>query len=282
MDTSAFALVLFSALLHSVWNFFTKKTEINRIVMLWCGWFCAGIISLPFALYYSDLSGFHLKWVLFIFLTSVVHALYLYLLGWSYSLGEMLFIYPLARGFGILLTMSVVLIFNIEALSKFGYLGVMSLAAGIMLIAFKKVNDLNKMMPIAASFLVGTCTCTYSIIDKFSVQVIPPFLYISLMFFFTPIILSPIIYFRLKDKVRKIFKHHLPFSASIGLVTFVTYSMILKAMTLASATYVVALREVAIIFGAILGVKLLNEELNLRKIIGIIAIFFGAMLIKLA
>ena len=81
METSSFFIILFSAMMHAGWNFFTKRSTANKIAVLWLGWIIAGIFTFPIAYFTSDFSGFSPDWVVYFIATCVTHAVYLYMLG---------------------------------------------------------------------------------------------------------------------------------------------------------------------------------------------------------
>lgn len=280
MNSSAFALVLFSAILHASWNFFTKTTTAHRISMLWFGWLIAGLITFPIALATTDFSTMSLTWLPYIVLTAIVHAVYIYLLGWSYSIGEMSLIYPMARGFGILVTLMAVMILGLDSISPKGFLGICMLSTGILLVCIKRIRDLEKRVAMKAALLVGICVSTYSIIDKMSLAHIPPLFYMSVMFITSPLLLTPIMLKRFATQTKLVWHKYKVYSTMIGLVSLVTYFLILLALLDSPTSYVVALREVSIVFGSILGIWLLKEERNKRKLLGIVIILLGAIVIK--
>lgn len=282
MSSASFLLVMVSALMHASWNFYTKKSTANKIAMLWIGWLVAGVITFPISLVVSDFSFVSAEWVPYFFATAIIHALYIYLLGWSYSIGEMSLIYPISRGIGVLITMMIVLFLELESISDQGFFGVSILVLGIIFVSIKRFRDIEKRAAILVSISVGICISLYSIIDKLSILHIPPVFYISVMFITSALLLLPLMLTRLKAQTIAVWKKHKYYSALIGLVSLLTYLLILFALKESPAPYVVALREISIVFGAILGICMLKEERNKRKIFGIILILIGAFIIKAA
>jgi uncharacterized membrane protein len=280
MSNIDFLLIILSAMLHAGWNFFTKKTDANKISILWFGWVVAGIVALPFAIISTDFSFFDSSWIVYLILTGIAHAAYLYTLGMSYNIGEMSLIYPISRGLAIFFTISIMLLFKLESISAQGALGVMFLMLGIISVAIKRLRDLEKRAVMLLSVRTGVFISIYSIIDKMSLNHIPPLFYITMMFVITPLILLPIVMNRVNGHTWLVIKRHKIYSGAIGLVSFFTYYLVLLAMKTSPATYVVALRETSIVFGSILGMWVLKEESNRRKIIGIVAIMLGAYIIK--
>lgn len=267
-------------MLHAGWNFFTKKSNANKISVLWLAWLIAGIAMLPIAIRTTDFTYFSANWILYLIYTGIIHALYLYLLGHSYSIGEMSVIYPISRGLGILITVFLVLSLDIDHISANGVMGVIIILIGILLVAIKRIRDLEKRSAMVASAKVGICISLYSIVDKLSVQVIPPVFYITMMFITTTAFLAPIMLLRLKTQTIYVYRHHKLYSGAIGIVSLFTYLLILFAMQDTPTSYVVALREFSIVFGSILGMWFFREETNKRKVAGIIIIVIGAFVIK--
>jgi len=58
------------------------------------------------------------------------------------------------------------------------------------------------------------------------------------------------------------------------------YLMILFAMTVGEVGYIVALREFAVVIGAVLGVVFLKERITLLKVGSVLMIVFGLILIR--
>ena len=68
----------------------------------------------------------------------------------------------------------------------------------------------------------------------------------------------------------------------IGIGSSGTYLIILFALTLGPVSYIVALRELAVVIGALLGVVFLQERLTRSKLIAIVVITAGLLCIKFA
>jgi uncharacterized membrane protein len=282
MDFASFSLILVSAVFHAFWNFFTKRAKGDKISILWAGWLIAGTIMTPISLMVCDLSTASTSWIPFLLLTTIVHAMYIYMLGWSYSLGEVSLIYPIARGIGILITVSIILFSGMESISAKGLFGIIILVLGIVFISIKRFRDFEKRMAMVVSAMVGCCISFYTIIDKISIIHIHPLLYISLMFLFTPLLIAPYMLSKMRVETMLVLNRYKSYSAMIGFVSLITYLLILFALQKSPTPYVAALREISIVFVAILGIYFLNEERNKRKIIGIALIILGAMIIKLS
>jgi uncharacterized membrane protein len=101
-------------------------------------------------------------------------------------------------------------------------------------------------------------------------------------FFLAALFLTPYVIRRHRLALTDALKTHKKHVLLIGLGSIGTYLIILFAFRIEKLAYIVAVREFAVISGAVLGFTVLKENLTIKKIIGIIAITAGMILIKVA
>jgi drug/metabolite transporter (DMT)-like permease len=282
MDDLAFLLVVSSALFHALWNFYAKKSKANSVALIWAAQLLAGAITLPYSLYCFYTEGMSLVGLGYVVSTSLVHALYVYLLGTSYEIGDLSVVYPVARGTGIAGTAIVATLFGIDSLSLIGGLGVISVFVGTAVIGFSRKSTLEIKQVYRSALFVGCSIALYSLIDKMAVAHISPFYYVCILNIGSPLVLLPWIIARFRRESSAVLTGHAFSAAAIGMAGVATYGLVLWAMQLSPASYVVALREVSIPVAAVLGVFLLKEELTAKKIQGVLLILLGAALVKFA
>jgi uncharacterized membrane protein len=82
-------------------------------------------------------------------------------------------------------------------------------------------------------------------------------------------------------EVRNAWRNHKKSSLVVGLGSIGTYLIILYAYQLTQLSFVVALREVSVAIGAIIGVVVLSEKWNYAKAIAIGCMVTGAILLRL-
>ena len=90
----ALALALLAALMHAVWNLLVKSSD-DQLVAAWTVVAGASILALP-ALAFTGLPG-RSVWDLILISTGVQVA-YVLTLAAAYRVGDLSFVYPLARG----------------------------------------------------------------------------------------------------------------------------------------------------------------------------------------
>jgi uncharacterized membrane protein len=280
VDTIVFIAVLFSATIQATWNFFTKKSQGDRISILAVGWLLfAGflVMTYPWTVSFSEFESVWLKYAL---ATGVIHALYITLLGWGYSVGEISIIYPVSRGLGILWTSLASYLFGLHTFSLNGTIGVISVVAGVLLIGHKAMNTKTQQKSFFIAVAISMTVLLYSLTDSFAVKHVPLFFYITMLNLITAILVLPFLFKFSKPKLLNVVRHHKFESLLIGGAGTSAYLIILWAFKHASASYIVALREVSVVIASILGLIFLKEEISKRKLVGILLITLGAVLLK--
>jgi len=136
---------------------------------------------------------------------------------------------------------------------------------------------------ILLSVLVGLTICFYSIDDKLGVSTIDPVTYIFSFYIITGILFTPYALWRhkqdCKDAIKNFKKKYI---VLVGVASCGAYLAILFAFQWANASYIVAIREVSVVIGSVMGILILKEKINLIKGIGISSIATGLVLVKLA
>jgi uncharacterized membrane protein len=282
MALGVFLLVLSAAVTHSLWNFFTRVVKGN-IAVVWLALLVGSAACFPFTL----LRGWTVQSLSagypYLIATGVINAVYFRLLAWCYEHGEISVIYPVARGTGVAGATLLAYFLTSEVISTFGATGIALVCVGTILVGFSGFN-LGRLR-IRAGFMalsVGIVISIYSVVDKAGVGFTDPVNFIFVKFFLAAVMLSPYVIRRHRPAVQKALKSLKRYVLLIGLGSIGTYLIILFAFQQERLSYVVAVRESAVIIGAVLGLTLLKEDLTFKKILGIIAITAGVILIKVA
>jgi drug/metabolite transporter (DMT)-like permease len=67
-----------------------------------------------------------------------------------------------------------------------------------------------------------------------------------------------------------------------GVLSYISYGLVLWAMTRASIAGISALRETSVVFAAVIGMVLLGEKAGARRIAGALIVACGALVLKFA
>ena len=210
--------------------------------------------------------------------TGLIHALYFILLARAYSRGEISVVYPIARGSGIGITAVMAWQLLSEQISLVGLAGIGLVFTGILVMG---VPGYRQGGGIRLALSVGLTIPAYSIVDKIGVSLVHPTVYIWLMYVQSGLFLWPFVRrWHGEGEILREGRRYWPYVLIIGVGASATYTAVLFAYQLGRVSYIVALREVAVVIGALLGVLVLKERLDLWKALAIGAITAGIICIK--
>ena len=288
MNIIAFVLVVFSACTHAYWNFLLKKSEDTR-VFIWLFLFISALVFAPFFAYVVAQTEIPATGWCYILVTGLVHALYLVSLSNAYEKGDLSFVYPLARSAPIVFVLFGAVLFLGEVPSKIGIAGIALMILGGYTLHLNSLHGILQPLqalnskPSQLALLTALFISFYSIIDKVGIEYVQVFVYIYLMFVFVFVFLSPyILLTRNKKAIKAEWSSNKKNILIVGFLCFFTFFLILIAMTLAKLSYIVALRQLSIIFSVAFGALMLKEEHGDIRLTASLLIFIGSFLIAIA
>jgi len=281
VSLSVFMLVIMSAALHASWNLATKKV-LGSLGTVCIGLCAASLVSMPFAVYIILSEGLLLASVPFIIATGIIHAFYFYFIGKSYEIGDISIVYPTSRGIGVAGTSLIAATMLGESISVNGFIGIMLVCTGTVTLGLQRAQDGNTRKALLYALAVGLTIICYSCLDKVGVGLSNPVPYIWGMFTVAAVLLTSFVAVNHRDNLIQSWKKKRTYGIAIGLGSIITYLLILFAFRQGPASYIVAVREMSVVIGSVMGFVFLREQLTLRKIAGIIAITAGLVLIKIA
>jgi uncharacterized membrane protein len=289
MSGLALGIVLVAAFLHASWNYLAKKSR-NKIAFIWWAILFSNIFFLPMFIYFWPAATISSAGWGCIVATGILHAFYFWFMSGAYERGDLSLVYPLSRGSGPLLVPILAMVFIHEHLSIPGIIGISTIIIGIYIIHLKSFFMRSFFEPFlgmrgSASFwalCTGGTIAGYSLVDKIGVSIVHPAVYIYLMFIITLVLLSPHVLLKERWSLKKEWQiNKLPI-IMVGFLDLFTYLLILFALQSSKVSYVVAAREVSIVFSALLGIMFLHEKNAPQKLVGAVFITLGVVLIGLS
>jgi uncharacterized membrane protein len=284
MTSLVFLLVLIAAISHAAWNFAARKAAGNLAAVwlgLWMG--CAlvfpGVIGV--VVYRGLPPAVPVRSVICIIATGLIHSAYFRLLAAGYAHGEISLVYPIARGSGIALTALLASFLFQEDFTLLGSTGIGLISAGVIALSAAAGRKANDVKTITLALSIGASIVAYSLVDKMGVRYTNPVVYIWCMFLIAAVGLTPFVVSRYRGTLGQVTRQYLGHAAVIGGGSIATYLMILYAFTMGRVGYIVAVRELAVVFGALAGIILLKERFTIPKAIAIGTIVAGIMCIKI-
>ncbi len=163
MDAFVFAAVLFAAACHAGWNAAIKRVldPMATTVLISIG---AAMVALAFVPFAGLPAPEAWPWVS---ASVLIHLVYFAALIESYRAGDMGQVYPIARGAAPLLTAAMSPAIAGEWLGLLAWLGIILLAAGVLLLSLRGGRDLARLDRRAVGFALFTAVTisAYSLTD---------------------------------------------------------------------------------------------------------------------
>ncbi|MBF9030889.1 EamA family transporter [Rhodobacterales bacterium HKCCE3408] len=279
MSATVFAVVLLAAALHALWNAVVKggtdKAGAMTAVVIGSG--IAGALLLPFGQLPAPES-----WP-YILTGLALHLGYQFFLLQAYRFGDLTQVYPIARGIAPLLVAGGSALWLGTRLSGTELLAVAMISTGIASISLVRKGDgtfQGKAALLAA--ITGLFIASYSLVDGQGARLAGTALgYYGVLTALNALTFAITIRFTRPGLLTRGLK--MPKSLVIGGgASFLAYLLVVWAFTQAPIPLVTALRETSIIFALLIGVFVLNERLNLGKIVATAVTLGGAVLLRLA
>jgi uncharacterized membrane protein len=285
-------LVLISALIHSSWNFFTKRGNWPLEFFFWV--FLGGtLLFLPFFFALSDFPALLFRgpskfWYLSM-LSGFIQTIYFICLIEAYRVGDLSIVYPVSRS-APLFTLIWAVLFIGEILSVTGTIGIGLVIVGIFVISLRdfhlrSIIQQSKHFASRAYLLAFISAITgsiYSVIDKVGVQLIHPAIYTWLIDLWMCIYIGVYLFFHNGGSFRNVWQESKRDILIIAILQNAAYLLVLMALRMSKVSYVVAFRQVGALFGAGMGIFFLKESHWKTRITGALILTFGLLLIGLA
>ena len=279
MDNTVFLLVLFSAVLHAIWNsmaskYKDKNVSIPAIVYGHVPACIVAVIILPM----PSVESFP-----YIILSALIHQGYQNFLLTAYQTGKFTTVYPVARGFGPLVATVISIVFLGVYLKIFTLLSILLISIGVIFIGLFSRSVLKNYKILYTSLATGVFIGIYSVVDGYGARLsMSAISYMSWVFIFSALFFPIVLKFR---KQKNILKKTLTEGKFVfwigGFFSYIAYVITVWAFTKAPIPMVSALRESSIIFAIFIGYFYLKEKISLYKIVSILLIFAGVMGLKL-
>jgi len=281
----ALVLVVCAAILHAVWNALAKRAD-NQFVFLWCSVSLATALLLPLGLLRLPAEPAPASGLPFVAASVAIHALYFWALGRAYRYGDFSRVYPMARGLGVALVPLVALPLFGERLSWIGSLGVGLVVLGIAALGALPARVTPSVArasgaATAWALVTGLTIAAYSLVDKAGVTRLHPMPYIALMGVSLSVVLAPIV---LADRpaLRHEWARHWRAILVASAMNLTSYLLVLFAFRLSKVGYVVAARELSILFSAFIGSLWLGEGRLAPRLAGASIVLAGVVCVALA
>jgi uncharacterized membrane protein len=278
-DPFVVGLVLLAALLHASWNAIVKTGGdgllmfvLFKVPTMVISAIVLAIVGLPNAASIPYAIG-----------SAAAFTGYCFLLIWAYRKGDLNFIYPVARGsapLGVAL-LSAVLIG--EYLSGPGLVGILVISAGIVALTYHPGAVARHIPDLLRAVGVGLCIAVYTLFDGVGARISTNVLgYTAILGILSAIPLLAVAIFLRPRQIVDFLRREWKVGVVGGVMMFMTYAIVIYALTLTHMARVAALRETSVIFAAVIGTVVLKEPLGTKRVLAATVVAGGIILVSLS
>lgn len=288
MSNLAFTLIIFSSVMHSLWNLLVKQSH-HKTVFIWWMFVASGLMfSLLLLLLQQPIPMPDGKVILMALCGGGCFALYHLLTGRAYRSGDISLTYPLCQTSMLYVPLWGMLILH-EKLNIIGGAGIALVALGAYSVQLQKftLDELlrpfrNLGEPSVRFALTAGFVYSFGVMfDKAGVQNYSP-LYFTWLMVFTMFTLMSFNLLRPRYRNKVTAEWHtnwklILMSGPILMASFIAFRYGLK---MAPVSYAVPVRQVSILFGVLIGMIFLKESYGRIRLASAVLILAGAFLIK--
>lgn len=321
MSPTAIALILVAAIAHASWNLFSKQASVTGAVsFIWLMSAAGTALYAPVIVIAVIVARPHLTTLSWVFMagTGLLQAAYFLFLQSGYRLGDLSLVYPIGRGTGALLAALAGIVILGERPGAVAIAGIACIVAGIVVIGIParsggRASDASgaadddraagaagtaaagtaaaagtmtrapsAIRATAFALLTGTFIASYTLWDKYAVSTLrtPPLLqgYASFPVMFGVFALQAR---SAGGRTAQVWRAYRPQILGAAVLAPLAYILVLIALSFTAVAAVAPAREISVLFGVLLGRKLLGEGSLPRRLAAAAAIVAGIVAIAI-
>lgn len=288
MSTLAFSLILFSALMHALWNLLVKRSRDKTIYIWWMFLvsaalftatlpFLPGPFPLPTPRIFALAAGGGLCFVLYHIAN-----------GQAYRSGDLSLVYPLSQTSMLYVPIWGSLLLG-EVISGRGLCGIALVVIGVWCVQLRHFSFHEALRPLRSfnedavrySLFAGFIYSIGAVIDKTGVMSYSPlyFTYLLVIFmllFMTLNLLRP----RYRGRILVEWQENPRLILIAGPVMMGSFLTFRYGLKLAPLSYAVPTRQVSILIGVLIGILFLGESCGRIRLLAGVTILAGVVLIR--
>jgi drug/metabolite transporter (DMT)-like permease len=307
MPVSALVLVLVAALLHAVWNIAAKTAATrgadHRFAFLTA--IATVLLWLPAAAFVAprELPTWGQAQWLALLASAGVHVVYYQTLLRGYREADLTVVYPVARGSAPLATAAAAVLILGETIHALGVAGVLGICGGVFLVAGgpAMLRSLRGAAPhgggeaapaeaarqrqrlragLAWGGATGALIALYSVIDGYAIKVLAmgPLLFDWMCNVLRLPLQAPMVW-RERATLPGLWRVHWRQALVVSALGPLAYILVLTALQQAPLSHVAPMREVSLLFAALIGGHLLGERDRGQRLAGAGLIALGVLLL---
>ncbi len=292
MALGALFLVVLSAFLHAAWNAAAKGSGAPAAFVFLAD-LAALVILIP-AFFFFSLADLTPEVWLMVLLTGAIHGVYAWSLTRAYESGDLTLVYPISRSTPAFVPLLAVPLLG-ERVSVGGGVGIALVMIGMWMVSTNaRLTGLNLVTPeLRFAYVTLASTVAYSLVDKRAMSLLDANPWRGpaprAVAYYALLCVSYLPFFFVFSR-RRLELHALKAAArarplaiiSVVVASFVSYTLILQALRTAPVSYVVATRQLSVVFAVGLALFWLRERPSRARVVGALLTVVGVATIGLA
>jgi drug/metabolite transporter (DMT)-like permease len=290
MSFVPFALVVLAAFIHASWNLLAKRAASGGPAFVFAYNVVATLAYLPWVIWLLATREQIWNWPIALCLvaSAAIHLAYSLCLQRGYQVADLSVVYPIARGTGPLMSSIGAFILLREPPTSLGVLGLVAVVVGIgcistqgNLAAFRQPKGQEG---VRWGLGTGSLIAAYTVVDGYGVKVlgIHPVLLDWFSNFLRFFMLAPLVLKNVAHAKERM-KGHWWLAIGVGLFSPLSYILVLSAVDMGAPLSLVApAREMSMMIGAMFGMLILREPVNVWRVAGCATIVVGVVLLGAA
>ncbi|MDX2494475.1 MAG: EamA family transporter [Desulfuromusa sp.] len=286
METVALLLIVFSALMHAMWNLLVKQSH-DKVVFIWwmflSSWSMMTLLTLGLGLFPT----LNLRLLFLAATAAICFVLYHWLGGFAYRDGDLSVTYPLAQTAMLYVPIWGVFFLG-EQLSLVGVAGIILIAFGAYCIQLQglSVNDILRPFTqlgnrsVQAALLAGFVYSIGAVIDKTGVDSYSAYQFTYVLVFFMFIFMSlNLLRSCYRGRVLEEWRQNPKLILWAGPVIMASFLSFRFGLQLAPVSYAVPVRQVSLLIGVLIGLIFLGESFGRIRLASTTLILSGIFLV---
>ncbi len=282
----AFVLVFGAALAHAAWNIIAHGVSRAGLPFLWWGAVASTVLwafAVPFTggLGTDDLWGVGIG----VLVSGVLHVAYMLVLQHGYRVGNLSTVYATARGTGPFLAVLIAIVLLGERPTPLALVGVAAIIVGVVAIGFvdrgASGSPRRGIDPaLLFGLLTGVAIAVYTIWDAHAVRTwnLSPVAFMV----GTTLVQIPFYSFAVRRQwgaVRELGRRQWRRILAFGILSPLSYILVLTAITMAPVALVAPLREVSVVLVSLFGAFVLKESRPGWRVAASVVVLAGVILL---
>lgn len=287
---TGYALVALSSITHAYWNFLLKRAGGGNLFLA-LSKLAEVVLVAPFFLWAAapDPAAPLRHWPIVLGGAALVLANYL-ALARAYRAGDLSLAYPISRGAILLFLPALGWLAFRERISMLGAVALALVVTGIALVPLRRFSrpELAALVgrlsggTAAWAILAGLAAAGYTVWDKRALATLPAIVY---FYAYTVVLAAALAVMELRRPRAEIaaeWRAHWWAIVRVAALNAGSYLLVLLALRAGTSSYVIAIRQLGIAWGVLLGARLLGETIAPPQRVGVAVLVAGCLLVAFA